>query len=62
MSCITQLSSLLWELLVCVGGSKDRGGEGVAGDHVEQFELGLSHVTFKNVSFAYQCRREVSIT
>jgi len=42
-------SSLLWELMVCVGGSKDWGGESVVGDHTGHCELCLSYVHFKKM-------------
>ena len=44
---VFSFSSLLWELLVGVGGSKDWRGESVEGDHSGYCELCLSHITFK---------------
>ena len=44
-----------------VEGSKDWGGEGVAGDHIEHCERSVPRHIQKNVTLAYLCRCEVRV-
>ena len=57
----SSFSSLLWELLVGVGGSEDWGGEGVEGDHTGHCEFCLSQVTFQKCNLCIHTCTDVRL-